>query len=443
MTSFSRPTFTPAPKSDALMRRATRVLPGGVNSPVRAFSGVGGTPRFMRSAEGARLHDVDGRTYVDYIGSWGVMLLGHGHPVVTEALEKAVRAGTSFGTPTEGEVELAELLVEMVPSLDMVRMVNSGTEATMSALRLARAATGRDKVVKFRGGYHGHGDAFLVDAGSAAATLGVPSSPGVPAAVAADTLVAEYNDLESVQARFDAHPDQIAAVIVEPVSGNMGCVPPVDGFLEGLRDLCDASGALLIFDEVMTGFRVARGGAQERYHVRPDLTTLGKVIGGGLPVGAYGGRADLMRRVAPTGPVYQAGTLSGNPLAVAAGLATLRFVREHAEDIYGHLERLGGMFDEGFRTMGDRVGVPMRWNRVGAMGSLFFSADEVVDWPTASTSDKEPFRRIFHGLLDKGVHLPPSPFEAWFWSAAHTADDVGDTLAAIEEIISETGPDHV
>ena len=423
-------------RSVELLARARRTIPGGVNSPVRAFKGVGGTPRFVRSARGAFLEDVDGRELLDFIGSWGVMVLGHGHPAVRRALTAAVERGTSFGAPTEGEIELAEAIVARVPGVDVVRLVNSGTEATMSAIRLARAATGRDRIVKFRGGYHGHGDAFLVEAGSGAATLGVPSSPGVTAGTASDSLVAEFNDLDSVRALFDAHDGEIAGVIVEPVSGNMGCIPPADGFLEGLRELTRAHGALLIFDEVMTGFRVAHDGAQGRYGVTPDLTTLGKVIGGGLPVGAYGGREDLMRMIAPDGPVYQAGTLSGNPLAVAAGLATLRYLEDEA-GVYDHLERLGAMFDEGFADLAARLGLPMRWNRVGGMGSLFFSEDPVLDWTTAAASDRERFNRFFHGMLDRGIHLPPSPFEAWFWSYAHTPEDVERTLAAAEEILTE------
>ncbi|MFQ5537829.1 MAG: glutamate-1-semialdehyde 2,1-aminomutase [Gemmatimonadota bacterium] len=422
--------------NDALFERARRVLPGGVNSPVRAFTGVGGAPRFIRAARGATLLGEDDREYLDFIGSWGVMILGHGAPEVREALKQAVERGTSFGTPTRGEIVLAELLVDMVPSLEVVRMVNSGTEATMSAVRLARAATGRDRVIKFRGGYHGHGDAFLVDAGSGAATLGVPSSPGVPAGTAADSLVAEYNDLPSVESLFEAHDGEIAAVIVEPVAGNMGCIPPAPGFLEGLRILCDTRGALLIFDEVMTGFRVAPGGAQKLYGVEPDLTTLGKVIGGGLPVGAYGGRRDLMRKIAPDGPVYQAGTLSGNPLAVAAGLATLRVLREREEEIYSHLEGLGRMLDEGLGEMGERLGIPLQWNRVGAMGSLFFSDRAVTDWPSASGASGERFNRLFHALLERGIHLPPSPFEAWFWSSAHSPDDMERTLEAIEDVLA-------
>lgn len=423
-------------RSAALLQRARKTIPGGVNSPVRAFKGVGGTPRFVRSARGAFLEDVDGRELLDYIGSWGVMVLGHAHPAVNRALAAAVERGTSFGTPTEGEIELAEAIVATVPSVEVVRLVNSGTEATMSAIRLARAATGRDRIVKFRGGYHGHGDAFLVDAGSGAATLGVPSSPGVTAGTASNSLVADFNDLESVRALFDRHDGEIAGVIVEPVSGNMGCIPPVNGFLDGLRELTRSRGALLIFDEVMTGFRVGYSGAQGRYGVTPDLTTLGKVIGGGLPVGAYGGREDLMRMIAPDGPVYQAGTLSGNPLAVAAGLATLRYLEEEA-GVYEHLERLGSMFDEGFEALSARLGLPMRWNRAGGMGSLFFSQDPVVDWTTASASDRDLFNRFFHGMLQRGIHLPPSPFEAWFWSYAHTPDDVERTLSTAEEILTE------
>jgi glutamate-1-semialdehyde 2,1-aminomutase len=438
MTDTRRAPSSDAPASADLFRRARAVMPGGVNSPVRAFQGVGGTPRFMREAHGARLTDVDGREYLDFVGSWGVHLLGHDAPPVREALARALARGTSFGMPSEGEVELAELLVTRVPSLEMVRMVSSGTEATMSAARLARAATGRPALVKFRGGYHGHGDAFLVEAGSGAATLGVPSSPGVPAATVADTAVAEYNDLDSVRDCFRRAEGGVAAVFVEPVAGNMGCVPPAEGFLAGLRGLCDAHGALLVFDEVMTGFRVGPTGAQGRYGVRPDLTTLGKVIGGGLPVGAYGGRADLMREVAPEGPVYQAGTLSGNPLAMAAGIAVLRHLDAHPE-IFDHLERLGERLDAGFRELGTRLAIPLVWNRVGAMGSLFFSEHEVRDWPSVAASSRGRFRTLFHGLLSRGIHLPPSPFEAWFWSAAHTEDDIERTLEAAAAVLSDEG----
>jgi len=431
---FPTPTATRDANAE-LLERARRSIPGGVNSPVRAFRGVGGTPRFVRSAEGAHLMGVDGGRYLDFIGSWGVMMLGHGHPAVVEALRAALGRGTSFGVPTAEEIELAELIIEMVPGVDMVRMVNSGTEATMAAIRLARAATGRDKIVKFRGGYHGHGDAFLVEAGSGAATLGVPSSPGVPAATVADSLVAEFNDLESVGRLFETHENAVAAVIVEPVPGNMGCVPPLPGFLEGLRALCSEHGGLLVFDEVMTGFRVAPGGAQARFGVTPDLTTLGKVIGGGLPVGAYGGPEALMRRIAPDGPVYQAGTLSGNPLAVAAGLAALRFLRDHAE-VYEHTEALGRQLARGFARIAERTGVPLQWQSVGAMGSLFFAQAPVVDWPSAAAASGERFRVLFHGLLERGIHLPPSRFEAWFWSWAHRAEDVERTLGAVEEIMT-------
>ncbi len=427
MTSSTR-------RSQELIERAQRVIPGGVNSPVRAFKGVGGVPRFVRSAAGAYLQDADGNRLLDFVGSWGVMILGHAHPAVGRAVAEALERGTSFGTPTEGEVELAEAIVSMVPGVEVVRLVCSGTEATMSAVRLARAATGRDRVVKFRGGYHGHADAFLVEAGSGAATLGVPSSPGVPAGTAADTLVAEFNDLDAVRRLFDAHPAQVAAVVVEPVAGNMGVVPPASGFLEGLRTLCSERGALLVFDEVMTGFRVARGGAQERYGVTPDLTTLGKVIGGGLPVGAYGGRADLMRRIAPEGPVYQAGTLSGNPLAVAAGLATLRIL-QNEPDVYEHLERLGRILDEGLGEVSRRTGLGMVWNRVGAMGSLFFTDEPVVDWQSVSQSSRERFNALFHGLLERGIHLPPSAYEAWFWSRAHTTEDMQRTVEAVGEVL--------
>jgi glutamate-1-semialdehyde 2,1-aminomutase len=438
LTTPDTPRTMDTSTSESLFQRARSVMPGGVNSPVRAFKGVGGTPRFMREAKGAHLTDVDGNRYLDFVGSWGVHLLGHDPDPVRESLQRALARGTSFGTPSEGEVVLAELLVERVPGLEMVRLVNSGTEATMSAVRLARAATGRHPLIKFRGGYHGHGDAFLVEAGSGAATLGVPSSPGVPAATVADTLVAEYNDLGSVGECFARVGGDVAAVIVEPVAGNMGCVPPVEGFLPGLRALCDTHGALLVFDEVMTGFRVGPHCAQGRYGVRPDLTTLGKVIGGGLPVGAYGGREDLMRQVAPDGPVYQAGTLSGNPLAVAAGIAVFRYLDEHPE-VFGYLEELGAQLDRGFAALADRSGTPLQWNRVGAMGSLFFSERPVRDWPSASASSRERFAALFHGLLERGIHLPPSPFEAWFWSAAHTDDDMARTLEAVGAVL-ETSP---
>ncbi|MFO7895219.1 MAG: glutamate-1-semialdehyde 2,1-aminomutase [Longimicrobiales bacterium] len=415
---------------------ARKLIPGGVNSPVRAFGSVGGTPVFFERAEGARMWDADGNEYLDYMGSWGPMILGHNHPDVRGALETALGKGTSFGAPTSGEVELAGLVTEMVPSVDVVRLVNSGTEATMSALRLARAATDRDRIIKFRGGYHGHGDSFLVEAGSGAATLGVPSSPGVTQGAAKDTLVAEFNDLDSVRALLAENRGEVAAVIVEPVAGNMGCIPPQDGFLEGLRRLCDEHGALLIFDEVMTGFRVAPGGAQERYGVLPDLTTLGKVIGGGLPVGAYGGREHLMRQVAPDGPVYQAGTLSGNPLAMAAGIATLTRLREHPE-IYDELERLGSRLEHGMPELTQSSGWPLWWSRVGAMATLFFTNTPVTGWATSSQQDKEKFGQYFHGMLDRGFYLPPSPFEALFLSAALSDEDIDRTVEAAGEVLSE------
>ncbi len=421
-------------RSEELFGRASRVLPGGVNSPVRAFKSVGGVPRFIRSARGAYMEDADGSRYLDFMGSWGVAILGHDHPEVREACARALTRGTSFGAPSPDEVEIAELIAELVPGIEVVRFVNSGTEATMSAIRLARAATGRSRIIKFRGGYHGHADAFLVAAGSGAATLGVPSSPGVPAATAQHTSIAEFNDLASVEDCFSGSEEGVAAVIVEPVAGNMGCVPPADGFLAGLRDLCSRHDALLIFDEVMTGFRVGLTGAQGRYDVIPDLTTLGKVIGGGLPVGAYGGREELMREIAPDGPVYQAGTLSGNPLAMAAGLAAVRHLAAHPE-IYDHAEHLGGLLDRGLAEIAANARVPMRWNRVGAMGSLFFSESPVVDWPSSEASSSDRFNRLFHGMLDRGIYLPPSSFEAWFWSAAHEEPEIVRALEAAAEII--------
>jgi glutamate-1-semialdehyde 2,1-aminomutase len=426
----------PRDTSNALFGRARRSIPGGVNSPVRAFGSVGGNPVFIARAGEALIWDVDGNSYIDYVGSWGPMILGHGHPVVRDALERALGDGTSFGAPTKQEVELAELVVEMVPSVDVVRLVNSGTEATMSAARLARGVTGRSKIIKFRGAYHGHADGFLVDAGSGAATIGVPSSPGVPPGTAADTLVAEYNDLSSVEGLFAAHAGEVACVIVEPVAGNMGCVPPAEGFLQGLRDACTRAAALLVFDEVMTGFRVAPGSAQQRFDVMPDLTTLGKIIGGGLPVGAYGGREDLMRQVAPDGPVYQAGTLSGNPLAVAAGLATLKFLRDHPQ-LYDFLESLGEKLDRGWNAMVRDSGYPLTWNRVGSMGSLFFTSEPVTDWSTASAADRDAFTKYFWGMLDRGVYLAPSPFEALFLSAAHTEEHIETTLNAAGEVLAE------
>lgn len=422
--------------SRKLFERARATIPGGVNSPVRAFGSVGGDPLFIVRAQGARVTDADGNDYLDFVGSWGPMVLGHNHEDIRRAVWEALKLGTSFGAPTTREIELAELVVDMVPSVDVVRLVNSGTEATMSAVRLARAATGRPKMIKFRGGYHGHADAFLVEAGSGAATLGVPSSPGVTPGSAQDTLVAEYNDLPSVEAHFEANPGEVACVIVEPVAGNMGCVPPAPGFLEGLREVCTEHDAVLIFDEVMTGFRVAQGGAQERFGVLPDLTTLGKVIGGGLPVGAYGGREDLMRQVAPEGSVYQAGTLSGNPLATAAGTAALSHLRANPHT-FQLLEERGQQLEDGVRSIVEEGRYPLSWNRVGSMASLFFTPDPVTDWYSASASDQEAFQRFFWGMLERGFYLAPSPFEALFLSSAHSGADIQDTLEAMNEVLGE------
>ena len=419
----------------ALFERARRLIPGGVNSPVRAFRGVGGTPLFIARAQGARVEDEDGRTFIDYIGSWGPMILGHGHPAVVEAIQRQITRGASFGAPSRLEVEMAEQLTAWVPSLERVRMVNSGTEATMAAARLARGATGRPRIVKFEGCYHGHGDSFLIKAGSGAATLGVPDSPGVTEGTARDTLTAVFNDRESVVRRFAEHPGAIAAVIVEPVVGNMGVVAPRAGFLECLRELCTRHGAVLILDEVMTGFRLARGGAQERYGVRPDLTTLGKIIGGGLPVGAYGGRADLMTLVAPEGPVYQAGTLSGNPLAMAAGLATLRQI-DAMPGFYDVLEQLGARLETGVRACIARGGYPCRLARVGSMWTLFFTADEVGDWASASRCETARYGRFFHEMLRRGMSLAPSQFEANFISMAHTDADIDATVHAVGEALA-------
>ncbi len=433
-TGMTRDTVRSVTGSAELFERAQRGIPGGVNSPVRAFGSVGGQPLFIDRAEGNTVWDVDGNAYLDYVGSWGPMILGHNHPAVRDAVAAALRKGTSFGAPTAAESELAEIVIDMVPSIEVVRLVNSGTEATMSAVRLARAVTAAAKLIKFRGGYHGHADTFLVEAGSGAATLGVPSSPGVTEGTAGDTLIAEYNDLQSVRRLFDANAGQVACVMVEPVAGNMGCIPPADGFLSGLRDACTQHGALLIFDEVMTGFRVAPGGAQQRYGVMPDLTTLGKILGGGLPVGAYGGRQDLMRQVAPDGPVYQAGTLSGNPLATAAGTAMLSYLHDHPE-VYQQLEERGRQLDDGWATLIQTRGYPLTWNRVGSMGSLFFSTDPVTSWESAARSDRDAFTRYFSEMLDLGIYLAPSPFEAAFLSAAHTASDIKRTLEAANFVL--------
>ena len=397
-------------------------MPGGVNSPVRSFGAVGGVPRFIARGGGARMWDADGNEYIDFVNSWGALLLGHAHPSVIEAVQRALGGGTSFGAPLEAEVELAEMLKAAMPSIEMVRLVNSGTEATMSAIRAARAYTGRDKVLKFSGCYHGHADGMLVAAGSGAATHGVPTSAGVPLAYAAETLVAEYNDLAGADALLDAHANRVAAIIVEPVAANMGVVPPVDGFLQGLRRLANRDGALLIFDEVITGLRVAYGGAQERYGVRPDLTCLGKIIGGGLPIGAYGGRADVMRMVSPLGPAYQAGTLSGNPVAVAAGIATLRQLAK--QGAYEQLESLGAALEERLRAAATAAGAPAVVQRVASMLTPFFTEGPVRDWRMASASDTSAYARFFHAMLERGVYLPPSQYEAAFLSLAHTAEDI-------------------
>lgn len=408
-------------KSEELFRKALGLIPGGVNSPVRAFRSVGGNPVFIARGEGSHVFDVDGNEYIDYVGSWGPLLLGHRHPEILQALERALAIGTSFGAPTEQEVELAEAICDAVPSIEMVRLVNSGTEATMSAIRVARGFTGRDLIVKFEGCYHGHVDSLLVKAGSGLATLGIADTQGVPKAFCDTTIALPFNSAEAVEQAFRAYDGRIAAVIVEPVAGNMGCVPPLPGYLEALRDLTARAGALLIFDEVMTGFRVAFGGAQQRFGIRPDLTTLGKVIGGGLPVGAYGGRRDIMSKVAPAGPIYQAGTLSGNPLAVAAGLAMLRYLKAHPE-VYAQLEARAAKL-----CASAPAGVTV--NRVGSMFTLFFAGGPVTDWESAKRSDTARFGRFFRAMLDHGIYLAPSQFEAAFVSAAHSEEDIRRTVA--------------
>ena len=418
--------------SRALHDRALRSIVGGVNSPARAFKSVGGDPVFAASAEGCRVVDADGNSYIDYIGSWGPLIAGHAHPAVIAAIEGAARSGTSFGMSTEQEIGLAETVRDMMSAIELLRMVNSGTEATMSALRLARGYTGRAKVVKFAGCYHGHGDSFLIKAGSGALTHGVPDSAGVPPGAAADTLVADYNDLDSVRAIVADHAENIAAIIVEPVVGNMGTVPPETDFLEGLRAIADETGAVLIFDEVMTGFRVAPGGAQERYGITPDLTTLGKIVGGGLPVGAYGGRRDIMETLAPLGPVYQAGTLSGNPLAVAAGRATLELLR--VPGAYDRLERAASMLTDGIAQAAETAGVPVTINRVGSMFTVFFTPGPVRGFEDATASDTVRFARYFRGMLDRGVLLAPSQFEAAFVSLAHDDDVISATISTAEEV---------
>ena len=428
-----------SPTNESLFARACDVIPGGVNSPVRAFRAVGGTPYFVARGQGAHVWDVEGRRYVDLVQSYGAIIAGHAHPAIVEAVQRAAVDGTSFGAPTELEIRLGERVRRLMPSIERVRFVNSGTEAAMSAVRLARAATGRDKIVKFEGCYHGHADPFLVQAGSGLMTFGVPTSPGVPRAAAADTLLATYNDLSSCERVCAAAPGEIAAIIVEPIAGNMGVVPPVAGFLEGLRDLCDRHGALLVFDEVITGFRASAGGAQGLFGVRPDLTCLGKIIGGGLPVGAYGGRADLMNRVAPAGAVYQAGTLSGNPLAMTAGLWSLARL---SKGLYRRLGRLGARLADGLARAARETGVPLQVSGVGSVLTPFFTSEPVRDFRSALTADTARYAAFFRGMLARGVYPPPSQFEGWFLSGAHTVRDVDFTiqaaLAALRDVASAT-----
>lgn len=408
--------------SAELLERARKIIPGGVNSPVRAFRGVGGTPPFIVRGEGSRIYDADGNSYIDYVGSWGPLILGHRRASVLEALRKVLEIGTSFGAPTEREIELAEKIRAVIPSMEMVRLVNSGTEATMSALRVARGFTGRALAVKFEGCYHGHVDSLLVKAGSGVATLGLPDTAGVPAAFADTTIAVPFNSVEAVEAAFTKHGDQIASVIVEPVAGNMGCVPPAPGFLEALRDLCTRYGAVLIFDEVMTGFRVAHGGAQQRFNIKPDMTTIGKVIGGGLPIAAYGGRVDIMSKIAPVGPIYQAGTLSGNPLAVSAGIAMLDELAANP-GIYDQLEART-------RELCSNAPAGVTVNQVGSMFTFFFTDQPVTDYETAKRADTARFAKFFHHMLESGVYLAPSQFEAGFVSAAHSEEDIAATMAA-------------
>ncbi len=422
-------------RSKELFERAKQLMPGGVNSPVRAFRSVQLDPLFIAAGRGSKIKDVDGNEYIDYVGSWGPLILGHAHPEVIEAVKKTAEKGTSFGAPTELEVRIAEKIIEMVPSVEMVRMVNSGTEATMSAIRLARGVTGRNKIIKFEGCYHGHGDSFLIKAGSGALTFGEPNSPGVPPSIARETLTARFNDLTSVEALFERFGSDIAAVIVEPIAGNMGVIPPVEGFLSGLRRLCDRHGALLIFDEVMTGFRVHPGGAQTLYGITPDLTTMGKVIGGGLPAAAYGGKKEIMKQVAPDGAVYQAGTLSGNPLAMAAGLKTLELISQPG--FFDTLNRKATDFFDQLQAFIGEKNLPLSVNYVNSMGCLFFKEGGVTNFAEATQSDTQKFAAYFAGMLERGVYLAPSQFEAMFISAAHSADDLEATLQAGQEVLEQ------
>lgn len=414
---------------------ASKVIPGGVNSPVRAYKSVGIDPRFVKSAVGSKITDIEGREYVDFVQSWGPMILGHGNPAVLDAVREQLDKGTSYGAPTLLEVEAAELVCKAVPSIEEVRFVSSGTEAVMSAIRLARGYTGRDKFIKFDGNYHGHSDALLVAAGSGLLTLGIPSTPGVTEGAAQDTIVVPYNDLDAVRKAFEDNPDQVACLIVEPVAGNMGVVPPREGFLAGLRELCDEFDALLIFDEVITGFRIALGGAQEYFKVMPDLTTLGKIIGGGFPVGAFGGRREIMEHLAPVGPVYQAGTLSGNPIAMAAGIATMKELMKPG--VYEELEEKGKRMAAGIKAAADEAGIPLYGTQVGALTCGFFTDQEVVDWASASTSDCDRYAKYFRGMLDRGFWLAPSQFEACFASLALSDEDIDNYIAAAKEVMAE------
>ncbi|MEO5888013.1 MAG: glutamate-1-semialdehyde 2,1-aminomutase [Anaerolineales bacterium] len=420
-------------KSITLFQEAQKLLPGGVDSPVRAFRAVGGQPLFIDHGEGAYLFDVDGNRYIDYVLSWGPLITGHAHPKVVQAIQQAATKGTSYGAPSPLELELAKSVMDFMPNIEMIRFVNSGTEATMSALRLARTYTERDKIIKFDGCYHGHADLLLVQAGSGVATLGLPDSPGVPANTVKDTLVANFNDLESVEALFKKYPEQIAAIIVEPVAGNMGVVPPVDGFLESLRAITEREGSVLIFDEVMTGFRVHPGGAQTLYSIVPDLTTLGKVIGGGLPVGAYGGKREIMQMVAPAGPMYQAGTLAGNPLAMSAGIATLSLLK--GANCWEKLEQAAGRLEAGISSAAKKAGIPIRQTRVGTMFTTFFSETEPRDWSTVKVADKERFAKFFQTMLENGVYLAPSQFEAGFVSTLHSDEIIDTTISAVEKAL--------
>ena len=420
-------------RSSQLFAEAEKVIPGGVNSPVRAFKGVGGTPIFVKSAKGAYLYDEDGNTLIDYINSWGPMILGHAYPPVIDAITERAKLGTSFGMPTELETKIAELAVSMVPNIDKIRFVNSGTEACMSAIRLARGFTKRDKIIKFAGCYHGHSDSFLIQAGSGASTFGTPNSPGVTQGTANDTLLGNYNDIENIKALFNANKNEIAAIIVEPVAGNMGCVPPIKGFLEGLREVCSENGALLIFDEVMTGFRLAKGGVQELYNIKADIVCFGKVIGGGLPVGAFAARSEIMNYLAPLGPVYQAGTLSGNPLAMAAGLAMLESLNNDSQ-IFQRLEEKTAYLENGIRKVLTDNEIEFTINRVGSMISVHFDANPVIDFETAKKGDNDMFKKFFHGLLNEGVYIAPSAYETWFITDALTYKDLDFTIEAINKV---------